>query len=105
MQKKLGFNTFTELAYCRQTRNCYDAKDVSAFRSRIVRDIVPVVCRLKEMQKKRIGIDNMKIYDDPFAFKEGNLKPDGSSEDILAAGKKMYEQMSPRDGGVHKLYV
>ena len=59
--KKLGFNTFTELAYCRQTRNCYDAKGVSAFRSRIVRDIVPVVCRLKDMQKKRIGIDDMKI--------------------------------------------
>lgn len=96
--KKLGFNTFTELAYCRQTRNCYDAKDVSAFRSRIVRDIVPVVCRLKKMQKKRIGIDDMKIYDDPFAFKEGNPKPDGSSEDILAAGKKMYEQMSPETG-------
>ena len=96
--KKLGFNTFTELAYCRQTRNCYDAKDVSAFRSRIVRDIVPVVCRLKKMQKKRIGIDDMKIYDDPFAFKEGNPKPDGSSEDILTAGKKMYEQMSPETG-------
>ena len=96
--KKLGFNTFTELAYCRQTRNCYDAKDVSAFRSRIVRDIVPVVCRLKDMQKERIGIDDMKIYDDPFAFKEGNPKPDGSSEDILAAGKKMYEQMSPETG-------
>ena len=96
--KKLGFNTFTELAYCRQTRNCYDAKDVSAFRSRIVRDIVPVVCRLKDMQKKRIGIDDMKIYDDPFAFKEGNPKPDGSSEDILTAGKKMYEQMSPETG-------
>ena len=96
--KKLGFNTFTELAYCRQTRNCYDAKDVSAFRSRIARDIVPVVCRLKDMQKKRIGIDDMKIYDDPFAFKEGNPKPDGSSEDILTAGKKMYEQMSPETG-------
>ena len=47
--KELGFNTFTELAYCRQTRNCYDAKDVSDFRSRIVRDIVPVVCRLKDI--------------------------------------------------------
>lgn len=40
----------------------------------------------------------MKIYDDPFAFKEGNPKPDGSSEDILTAGKKMYEQMSPETG-------
>lgn len=96
--KKLGFGTFTELAYCRQTRNCYNAGDVAAFRSRIVRDIVPVVCRLKEMQKKRTGIDDMKIYDDLFAFKEGNPKPDGSPQDILAAGKTMYERMSPETG-------
>ena len=96
--KKLGFGTFTELAYCRQTRNCYNAVDVAAFRSRIVRDIVPVVCRLKEMQKKRTGIDDMKIYDDLFAFKEGNPKPDGSPQDILEAGKTMYERMSPETG-------
>lgn len=96
--KKLGFGTFTELAYCRQTRNCYNAGDVAAFRSRIVRDIVPVVCRLKEMQKKRTGIDDMKIYDDLFAFKEGNPKPDGSPQDILEAGKTMYERMSPETG-------
>ena len=96
--KKLGFNTFTELAYCRQTRNCYDADDVRAFRSRIVRDMVPIVSRLKEMQKKRIGIDNMKIYDDPVVFRGGNPKPNGSAQDILAAGRRMYEQMSPQTG-------
>lgn len=96
--KKLGFNTFTELAYCRQTRNCYDADDVRAFRSRIVRDMVPIVSRLKEMQKKRIGIDDMKIYDDPVVFRGGNPKPNGSAQDILAAGRRMYEQMSPQTG-------
>lgn len=73
--KKLGFNTFTELAYCRQTRNCYDAKDVSAFRSRIVRDIVPVVCRLKKMQKKRIGIDDMKYTTTRSPLKRATRSP------------------------------
>ncbi len=96
--KKLGFNTFTELAYCRRTRNCYNAEDVKSFRSRIERDAVPVVCRLKELQKKRIGIADMKIYDDVFSFPNGNPRPDGTAQDILAAGKKMYEQMSDETG-------
>lgn len=92
--KKLGFDSFTQLAYCRRTRNCYTAKDVAHFREKIVEEIVPLVKRLKEMQSKRIGIENMKIYDDPFGYKQGNPAPIGTSDDILKAGKMMYEQMS-----------
>lgn len=92
--KELGFESFTQLAYCRQTRNCYNASDVSLFRSRIERDVVPVVSRLKAMQSKRIDIEDMKIYDEPFGYRQGNPAPMGSSDDILNAGKTMYEQMS-----------
>lgn len=94
--KQLGFKSFTELAYCRRTRNCYTASDVAGFRGRICGDVVPVVQRLKNMQSKRIGIADMKIYDDPFGYRQGNPAPKGTSDDILAAGKKMYEQMSPQ---------
>lgn len=94
--KQLGFKSFTELAYCRRTRNCYTASDVAGFRERICGDVVPVVQRLKNMQSKRIGIADMKIYDDPFGYRQGNPTPKGTSDDILAAGKKMYEQMSPQ---------
>lgn len=94
--KQLGFKSFTELAYCRRTRNCYTASDVAGFRERICGDVVPVVQRLKNMQSKRIGIADMKIYDDPFGYRQGNPAPKGTSDDILAAGKKMYEQMSPQ---------
>lgn len=96
--KKLGFKSFTELAYCRRTRNCYNANDVENFRNSIVDEIVPIVKKLKEMQSKRIGIDDMKIYDDPFGYKEGNPAPIGTSDDILRAGKQMYESMSKETG-------
>jgi oligoendopeptidase F len=49
---------------------------------------------------ERIGIkfEDMRIYDDVFSFREGNPKPLGTPDDIMAAGKRMYEEMSPETG-------
>ncbi len=92
--KTLGYNSFVELAYDRLGRNCYDSAKVRAFREQIARDMVPVVADIKETQKNRIGVDKMKLYDDTFMFPDGNAKPHGTSEDILAAGKEMYHGLS-----------
>ena len=94
--KALGLSNFTELGYLRMTRNCYDPAMVDVFRSQVVSDIVPLVGRLKELQKERIGVPDLKLYDDLFGYKEGNPKPQGSPEDILAAGRRMYREMSPQ---------
>ncbi len=91
---KLGYENFVSLAYDRLGRNCYDAKKVAAFRDQIAKDMVPIVADIKENQKNRIGVDKLKIYDDPFMFTDGNPKPHGTPDDILAAGKKMYHALS-----------
>ena len=93
--KKLGFNTFTELAYLRRTRNCYTPEMVKAFRDQVKNDLVPVVAKIKKEQAESIGVDNLKLYDDTTFYLDGNPRPVGTPEDILAAGKKMYEEMSP----------
>ena len=93
--KTLGYESFVPLAYDRLGRNCYDAKKVAAFREKIAKYIVPVVAEVKETQKARIGVPKLKFYDDLFMFPDGNAKPEGTSEDILAAGKEMYEGLSP----------
>lgn len=93
--KKLGFNTFTELAYLRRTRNCYTPKMVKNFREQVKNDLVPVVAKIKKEQAETIKVDNLKLYDDTTFYLDGNPKPVGTPEDILAAGKKMYEEMSP----------
>jgi len=95
---KLGFEKFTELGYLRMTRNCYDPAMVKVFRENIIKDIVPAVSRLNRERSARIGIpyEDMKIYDSAYKFKDGNPRPCGSSDDILAAARKMFEEMSPQ---------
>lgn len=92
----LGFQSFTELGYLRMTRNSYTPEDVAAFRKQVAEDIVPIATKLKQKQATRIGVTDMKFYDDNFTYKEGNPKPQGTPDDIFAAGKRMYNEMSPK---------
>ena len=92
--KSLGFKTFTQLAYLRRTRNCYDPEMVKNFREQVKNDLVPVVAKIKKEQAENINVPSLKLYDDTAFYLDGNPKPEGTPEDILAAGKKMYEEMS-----------
>ena len=63
MARKMGYENFIELGYCRMERMCYDVQAVQTFRENIVRDIVPVVSRLRLENAKRLGIDTFRLYD------------------------------------------
>ena len=62
----LGEKSFVEVAYNRNLRNCYAKADVEAFRAQVVRDIVPIVESLKRRQSEKIGVPEMKLYDQNF---------------------------------------
>jgi M3 family oligoendopeptidase len=91
---KLGFSSFTELAYARLRRTDYDAEMVATFRDQVKEYIVPLASQLKQKQQERIGVDPLKYYDNSFSFKTGNPDPKGDAEWIVEQGKKMYEEMS-----------
>lgn len=93
--KKLGYDNFIELAYARMNRSDYNAEMVGNFREQVKELIVPVASRLKERQKKRLGVDSLKYYDESLKYKTGNAKPKGDSEWIVKNGNKMYSQLSP----------
>lgn len=93
--KKMGLPNFIPLGYDRMGRNCYTAGDVAAFRDQIAEDMVPIVAGVKEAQRRRIGVDKLKFYDEPISFPDGNAVPEGTPDEILAAGKKMYQELSP----------
>lgn len=97
--KKLGFETFTELGYYRMGRNCYDAKDVDAFRKAVVKHIVPIADSLYRQQAKRTGLAYPFNHSDmQLSFLSGNPKPFGSPDDILAHAKKFYHELSDETG-------
>ena len=91
----LGYDNYIQLGYDRLGRNCYGAKELQEFRDQIATDLVPIIAEVKEAQRKRIGVDRLCIYDDKFRFSDGNAKPEGTAEEILAAGKAMYQDLSP----------
>lgn len=93
--RKLGYKNFVELGYARMNRTDYNVADVANFREQVRKYIVPVTLKLKERQRKRIGIDRLRYYDDAFSFKTGNAKPKGDPEWILENGKQMYAELSP----------
>lgn len=95
MAQTMGYENFVDLAYKKLNRTDYNSKDVEQYRSAIHEYVVPVVKKLKERQKKRLGLDVMKYYDAGFKFKSGNPTPKGSPKEIVANGELMYKELSP----------
>ena len=97
MAKKLGYKNYIELGYYRMGRLCYDQEKVAAFRENVLRDIVPVVARLRSENAKRLGIEPYMFYDDGVIIPGGDPAPK-SKEAIFAAAKEMYHAMGEETG-------
>ncbi len=94
--KKLGYDGFTELGYYRMQRNCYTKEDVEKFRKAVVKYLVPVADQIFREQAKRLGKEYPMSYaDNALEFRSGNPKPCGTADDILAQGKRFYDELSP----------
>ncbi|WP_075617805.1 M3 family oligoendopeptidase [Paenisporosarcina indica] len=94
MAQTLGYKNFVELGYYRMIRTDYNAAMVKKFRDQVKEYIVPLASKLKERQQQRIGVDELKYYDESFNYKTGNATPKGSPEWIIQGGKKMYDDLS-----------
>ena len=92
---KLGFRNFVELGYARMSRTDYNAEMVTNFRSQVKEHIVPIASKLKERQRRRIGVDQLLYYDENLSFLSGNAKPKGNPDWIVSNGAKMYAELSP----------
>jgi M3 family oligoendopeptidase len=93
--KKLGYKNFVGLGYARMLRTDYNEEMVANYRKQVKESLVPVASKLRERQKQRLGLDELKYYDEKFAFKTGNAKPKGNPQWIENNAKKMYSELSP----------
>ena len=96
MGKKLGYEGYTTLGYYRMGRNCYGKEDVERFRAAVRKYLVPLADSIFRKQAKRIGVEYPLSYaDNALKFRSGNPRPQGTADDILAQGKKFYDELSP----------
>jgi len=93
--RAMGYENYLPLGYDRLGRNCYGPAQVAAFREQIAKDMVPIVAKVKKDQEQRLGVDKLRFYDDVLMFPDGNADPQGTPDDILAAGLQMYRELSP----------
>jgi len=95
MGKKLGYENYITLGYYRMGRNCYTKEDVERFRAAVVKYLVPVADSIYRRQAQRIGVSYpLSFADAALDFRSGNPRPQGTAEDILAQGKKFYDELS-----------
>ena len=94
--RQLGYENYVELGYYRMNRNCYDKKMVENFRKQVKEYFVPFANKLHEQRRERIGVDKLSYIDTDVYFTNGNPAPTGTPEEILAAGQKMYGELSPQ---------
>ena len=92
--KKLGYESFTHLAYDRMGRTDYNKDMVASYREEVRKHIVPVATLLRERQQRRIGVDVLRYYDEGYHFKTGNPKPQGNPDWIVTQGQQMYSELS-----------
>ena len=96
MGRKLGYDGYTQLGYYRMQRNCYTKEDVEKFRHAVREYLVPVADRIYRLQAERLGKEYpMSFADNQLEFRSGNPKPQGTADDVLAAGRKFYDELSP----------
>ena len=92
--KELGYENYIELGYYRMQRNCYDKDMVKCFRDQVKKYLVPFAEKLHDRRRQRLGLEKLAYYDANMFFNNGNPAPIGTPEEILAAGQKMYAELS-----------
>lgn len=103
MGRKMGYDGYTELGYYRMSRNCYTKDDVEKFREAVVKYVVPLADRLMKKRAETLGVSYpLSFADAALSFRSGNPRPQGSPDDILAAGLKFYTELSPETGKFFK---
>ena len=105
MARKLGYESFTALGYDRMGRTDYGPKDVSRLRKAVKKYIVPICTKLRRLQKKRLGLDELKYYDESIQFKDGNANLFVDEVKMLQLGMEMYGEISNEAGIFFKSMV
>ena len=98
MAKKMGFASYTEMAYISRNRFDYTQEDAARFREQVRRIITPAVAELREAQRKRLGLDKLRYYDEGLKFTDGNAVPRGTTQELVEKARRMYREMSPETG-------
>ena len=98
MADKMGYASYTELAYLDRGRFDYTQEDAARFREQVRTIITPAVAEIRERQRQKLGVDKLHWYDESLFFPEGNANPVGTTAELVDKAQRMYREMSAETG-------
>ncbi|MBE7490756.1 MAG: M3 family oligoendopeptidase [Planctomycetes bacterium] len=91
--RKLGLKDFVELGYLRMHRVDYTRADVENLRKQVRDEVVPLCAELVKRQAKTLGIPKVMFWDDGIHEREGNPRPRGDHDWMVARATEMFDDM------------
>ena len=98
MAGKMGFQSYTDMAYISRNRFDYTREDAARFREQVRQIITPAVAEIREAQRKKLGVDKLRYYDEALKYPDGNAVPIGTEKELVEKALRMYREMSPETG-------
>jgi M3 family oligoendopeptidase len=105
MARKLGYKTFTPLAYRNMRRVDYGPEDVARYREQVLQHVVPLVARLLEARRAEHGWDRLHFWDEALIDPAGNPKPIGDHDLLVRQAQDMFDAMDPRLASFYRQMV
>lgn len=98
--QKLGYPSFVELAYDRLMRSDYGPVEAARFREAVQNSGMPLAAAIRRRQAESLGLapDALRYYDEEVLFPDGNARPQGNAQWIIAQAAEMYGKLSPETG-------
>lgn len=91
--RKLGLRDYVELGYLRMHRVDYTKADVEKLRKQVRDEVVPLCAELVKRQARTLGIPKVMHWDDGIHEREGNPKPKGDHDWMVARATEMFDDM------------
>ncbi len=101
--RKMGHANFVALGYDRMARTDYGPEQVARFRAQVREHIVPLAAELYARQAERLGLAELRYYDEGLAYPNGNPAPSGDSDAIVEAASELYAELSPETDDFFRL--
>jgi len=95
MGRRMGFENFIPLGYLQQERSDYGRGEIERFREQVRTVLTPFCAELYEAQRRRLGLDELMVWDEERIFPDGNADPVGTEEELVEKARLMYHELSP----------
>lgn len=105
MAKRMGFETYTDLAYFIMSRYDYGRKDVEGYREQIHEIVTPMCEKIAARSAKAMGQKRLDLEDIGLYYADGDPKPMGTTDDKVKAAMDMYDRMGEETGNFFRFMV